>query len=98
MKLFICSLLPALAFRFISLRPLQQRLSVKASVLQPIRPEIFRLSGAGAISATRGTTTTYTAPAALAAPPPTLDGCMAAPGDSVIPAIRSSIPGWTACP
>ncbi len=46
------------------------------------RPVTFHLSGSGSLNVTKGTSTTYTAPATVAAPH-TIGGCMAAPSDSV---------------
>ena len=93
MKLFICSLLPALAFSQIHITPAAPAAAVGKSIsITADRPVVFSLSGAGAISATRGTTTTYTAPMTLASPPPTLAGCMATPGDSVFNTRVDSLP------
>lgn len=84
MKLFILSLLPAFAFgQAVHITPAAPVAAVGHSItITADRPVVFHLSGSGAISATKGLTTTYTAPASMSAPP-TLAGCMTSPADSI---------------
>lgn len=83
MKLLILSLLPAFAIGQIRITPAAPVAAVGKSIgITADRPVTFRLSGAGALSVVKGSTVTYTAPAAIAATP-TLAGCMTTPADSV---------------
>src|SRR5438309_5482205 len=102
MKLLIFSLLPALAFgQGLRISPATPVAAVGRSItITADRPVLFHLSGAGTLSVTKGQTTTYTAPAAIASSH-TLAGCMTTPADSVfnVPIdrlpIHASSGSWT---
>ncbi len=93
MKSILFSLLPVLAFgQGIRATPATPVAAVGNSItITADRPVIFHLSGSGAINATKGVTTTYTAPATMTAPH-MIAGCMASPSDSIFNTRVDSLP------